>query len=274
MAGHLRVQCFSLALLLASLLPTLLLAADGEEEETTAEPGEDDTKSLLSQLTISMVGDVIDERTFVVRDTAKNARTLVRLGNTAPLERGDLEEADHEKKLEAGKAFLSKLLEKQMIWWKAAPDAHQPSSESSDAQVTVADVWLIDGRHVNSMAKKEGHMLHLEQYQEELAKDILTAEAETAKKQSYKDLEEALKESEAAKAKERAARAEAERAAKKAEEDKGEPLGLAGYCGLAVILVIVVGVATNFGRGSQQKKVNLNKKRGFFGKLWLKLKGA
>merc|ERR1740138_734479 len=105
---------------------------------------------------------------------------------------------------------------------------------------------MIDGRHVNSLAKKEGHVLNLDNYREELARDILTVEAETAKKQSYKDLEEALKESEAAKAKERAAKRQEELAAKKAEEEKGEPLGLAGWFGVATVVIILVGASTNF----------------------------
>lgn len=262
----------ALAVLLASVLPSAMLAAEDAAEVAEGEEG-DETKSLLKQLTISMVGEVVDERTFVVRDTAKNARTLVRLGNTAPLDRGDLDEAEHAKKLEAGKAFLSKMLEKQMIWYKAAPEEHQPKGEGDDEKVVVADVWLIDGRHINSLAEKEGHVLHVEQYREELARDILTVEAESAKKQSYKDLEEALKESEAAKAKERAAKRQEELAAKKAEEEAGEPLGLAGWFGVATLVIILVGAATNFGRESK-KKINLNRKRGFFGRLWQKLKGA
>lgn len=271
-------------MLLGASLPALLLPTVAAEEaaDAPAAPAageedageEDETKSLLKQLTISMVADVVDERTFAIRDTAKNARKLIRLGNTAAPERGDLDEAEHAKKIEAGKAFLAKLLEKQMIWYKAAPEEHQPpSSEEGEDQVVLADVWLIDGRHINSLAKKEGHLFQAEHYQEELARDILTAESEASKKQSYKELEEALKESEKAKAKERAEKEKQARAAKKAEEEKGEPLGFAGWMGIVVLLIIVVGAVTNFGRESK-KKVNLNRKRGFFGRLWLKLKGA
>merc|ERR1719191_958829 len=129
-----------------------------------------------------------------------------------------------------------------MIHYKVAAATHQPAPvEDGDVPVLLADVWLVGGRHVNSLLAKEGHLTHVEEYKEELARDILSAEAEETKKQSYKELEEALKESEAAKAKERAERAAEQRAAEKAELEKGEPIGLAGYFGLAVLLVIVIG---------------------------------
>jgi endonuclease YncB( thermonuclease family) len=268
----------ALALVLGVVLPAVPLAR--AEEATAAAPAdattepaeeeEDDTKKLLKQLTISLVEDVVDERTIAIRNHGKpgSPRIFLRLGNTATPEGASPE------KIEATKAYLSKLVAKQMIHYKAAAEMYQPAPvEDGEAPMMVADVWVVGGKHVNSLLTKEGHLTHIEEYKEELARDILSAEAEETKKQSYKELEEALKESEAAKAKERAEKAAAEKAAEKAEREKGEPIGLGGYMGLAVVLVIVVGVATNFGRPADKKRVNLNKKRGLLGKLWLKLKG-
>jgi endonuclease YncB( thermonuclease family) len=244
-------------------------AADVEEEE-------DETKKLLKQLTISLVEDVVDEQTIAIRNAAKagSPRMLLRLGNTAIPEKGSsLSEAEHKERLQASKDYFSKLVAKQMIHYKVAAEQYQPAPAEDGHEVFLADVWLVGGRHINSLLKKEGHLIHAEQYKEELARDILSAEADESKKQAYKDLEEALKESEAAKAKERAEKVAAQKAAEKAEAEKGEPVGLAGYAGLMVFLAILIGALTNFGRAPEKKKVNLNRKRGFVGRLFAKLKG-
>jgi endonuclease YncB( thermonuclease family) len=262
----------ALALVLGILFPTAPLARAEESAAVTSadtvqeEEEEDETRKLLKQLTITLAEDVVDERTIAVRNAAKagSPRLLLRLGNTATPEG-----AAPEKVVES-KAYLSKLIAKQMIHYKAAADEYQPAS----GETVVADVWIVGGRHVNSLLTKEGHLVHAEEYKEELARDILSAEAEETKKQSYKELEEALKESEAAKAKERKERAAAQKAAEKADQEKGEPIGLGGYAGLMILAIIVIGAVTNFGREDGKKKVNLNRKRSFMGKLWSKMKGT
>jgi hypothetical protein len=238
-------------------------AADAEAPAATEEQN-DETKQLLEQLTISMISEVVDERTLAIRDTTSKGRKLLRLGNTAGPEKGRLSDDDHKEKTEASKAALSKLVGKQMVWWKAAPEENQPKG---DAETVVGDIWLIDGRHINSLLKKEGHLVHVEEYKEELAKNILTAAADEQKKEAYKELEEALKESE--KAKRKAAKEE------KMAEDlaKTEPIGFGGYVGIFMLVGLVLGALTNFGQPSK-KKTNLNRQKGPFEKLWMKLKGA
>merc|ERR1719217_676627 len=137
-----------------------------------------------------------------------------------------------------------------MIWYKPAPENLQPPSPEDAAEPTiiVADVWSIDGRHLSSALQKSGHASHVEEYVSELGKDILTAAAEEEKKDSYKKLEEALKESE--KAKQEAAKAAAREAAAAQEADSVEGFGISGWLGLAVVGVLALGVATNFGRES------------------------
>merc|ERR1719181_2735655 len=151
-----------------------------------------------------MISEVVDERTVLVRDTsAKEARKKtihLRLGNAGPPHRGSLDDSDYAEKANVAKAALAKLVDKQMVWYKAAPESLQaPSTPAGEPDVVIADLWSIDGRHIPTALKKEGHLAELQEYESELAKDILTVAAEHEKKESYKKLEEALKESEAAK---------------------------------------------------------------------------
>lgn len=256
--------------LLCALL--LLLSPATSAEESAAEPAaaeteeEDETKKLLSQLTIVMGGDVVDAQTFTVRDTAKAGKKVMRLGNTRLPEQGDLSDEQYAAKVEAGKAALEKVIGKQMVWHKEAP------VEQSDASTVLVDAWSIDGRHINSMMKSEGHLAHQEEYTSELAKDILSVAAEKSKQESYKELEQALKESQKAEREERK-KARAKAAEEAQAEEESEPIGLAGWCGIAMLGVIVLGALTNFGKGSN-KKVNLNRKRGMFEQFWMKLKGS
>lgn len=257
----------------AVALLALVLTARGEEDaaaEPAAEGAEenDETKKLISQLTIAMIGDVIDERTFELRDSGKGpkgGRTVLRLGNTAPPEQNALSDEDFAKKLEASKEALKTLLGKQMVWWKAAPDEVQ-----TDDGKTVGDAWFFDGRHVNTAQTRAGHLIRVEEYQSDIAKDILQAAAEKDKQESYKKLEEALKESQ--KESKRLAQEEAKKRQQEREEEV-EPIGTAGWLGIAMVLLIIVGVATNFGK-DRKKKVNLNKKKGPLEQLWKKVKGS
>merc|ERR1719276_560257 len=242
------------------------------EADATGDKG--DADNIMKQLTIAMASEVIDERTFSVRDAAQKGKTLVRLGNVAPIEKGSLTEEEYAEKVEAGKAALAKLVEKSMMLWKAAPDEHQPKEEEEDedldGKIVIADAWTVDGRHIPTMLTKEGHLAAAPVYESEFAKDILSAAADEEKRESYKKLEEALKESEAAKAAER----KAQQAAQKAEEEAKDitPIGIGGWIGVIVLSLLVVGALTNFGR-ADKKKVNLNRKKGGFEKLWAKVKG-
>merc|ERR1719174_487510 len=133
-----------------------------------------------------------------------------------------------------------------MIWYKAAPDTVQPANASDATPMVFADVWSTDGLHISSFLKKEGHLSDEQVYETELGKDILTVASEEEKKESYKKLEEALKESE--KAKQEAAKAMREKAEEEEAAENVESFGLSGWLGIAVVLLIAVGAATNFGR--------------------------
>jgi len=262
--------------LLATSAPFAVKAEDvasALENGTTAESQDED--NIMKKLTIAMASEVIDERTFSVRDASQKGKTLVRLGNVAPIEQGSLTDEEYAEKVEAGKAALAKLVEKSMMLWKAAPEEHQPSEyqneedEDLDGKVVIADAWTVDGRHIPSLLAKEGHLVASPVYESEFAKDILSAAADEEKKDAYKKLEEALKESEAAKAAERKAQQEAQMAV---EAEEVEPIGFGGWLGLNVLALTVVGAITNFGR-ADKKKVNLNRRKGGFEKLWAKVKG-
>jgi len=266
----------TIAALLATVPLTAVRAEDAAPAQTddAATENKAEVDNIMKQLTIAMASEVIDERTFSVRDAAQKGKTLVRLGNVAPIEKGSLTEEEYAEKVEAGKAALAKLVEKSMMLWKAAPDEHQPKEdeedEDLDGKIVIADAWTVDGRHIPSLLTKEGHLVASPMYESEFAKDILSAAADEEKKDAYKKLEEALKESEAAKAAERKAQQEAQRAEEEAEDV--EPIGFGGWLGLVVLAVLVVGALTNFGR-EDKKKVNLNRKKGLFEKLWAKVKG-
>merc|ERR1719235_639849 len=103
-----------------------------------------------------------------------------------------------------------------MVFWKEAPEEHQPPAEEGTTPIMVADAWTIDGRHITSMLTKAGHLKADEKYKSEIVRDILSAEADEKKKDSYKKLEEALAES----------NKEKEEAQEEEEEEPVEPLGI------------------------------------------------
>jgi len=250
-------------------------AAMKSSETPVVEGGEaeegDETKKFISQLTIAMSAEVVDERTFAIRDASKGSKqTHVCIGNAGPTPRGSLDDGEYAEKKKVAKEALAKLVDKQMIWYKPAPDTVQPSNSSNTTPMVFADVWSIDGKHLGSFLKKEGHLSDEQVYETDLAKDILTVASEEEKKESYKKLEEALKESE--QAKQEAAKAIREKAEEEEAAENVESFGLAGWLAIAVVLVIVVGAATNFGRPSN-KKLNLNRRRGPLERFWMKLKG-
>lgn len=238
-------------------------AADDQAKDGEGEEGQD--KGILSQLTITLGSDVVDERSFVIRSTeAGSKKTVIRLGNVEAIEKGG---DDYEEKVEKAKKALKQFAESQMVFWKAAPDAAQTKEEVNGMPVVIADVWTIDGRHVPKAMTKAGHLGAKTEYESEIAKDILMAESDDQKRDSYKKLEEALKENNEAQKK--AAEEEAE------DEEPVEPLGFAGWVGLSVPVIIVVGVyfgqPENEGRRSRS---GAKKQKGFFGTLLSKMKGT
>merc|ERR1719469_775422 len=142
-----------------------------------------------------MASEVIDSRTIVIRDGTTRGKTIIRLGNVAAPEKGSLSDEEFAQREAEAKAALEKLVGKQMMLWKAAPDDQQVKSEEGEDEVVLADAWTVDGRHLPTFMAKEGHLISEKVYHEPLAEDILTAKSEAEKKESYKKLEEALKES-------------------------------------------------------------------------------
>jgi len=262
-----------------AVLFAMAMSAHGEKEEAARidaqsdanadDPDVSGTKDLLEQLTIDMSAEVVDERTFALRDRAKAQRKLIRLGNVAPVEKGEMSDEEYDAKVEAGKDYLRTFVEKQMVFYKAAPDVHQLEKQANGEDIMIiADAWTIDGKFISQRMTEAGHLVANPVYVNELAKDILSAESDKSKKEAYKELEEALKENE--KAKQQAAKEAAQQAE---DEEPLEPLGFGGWIGICVLMFLVVGVPTNFGR-PVSKKVNLNKKKNVMEKFFRKLKGA
>lgn len=254
--------------MLSTVLKSLthVSAEDAAAADGAAADGEEKPRNLLEELTINMASEAVDARTFMVRDTAGKGYQHIRLGNVKVPEKGSMSDEEYQEKLDEAKSALAAFVDKQMIFWKPAPDELQPKDEG-DKNVVLADAWTIDGRHITSMLTKAGHLHENKEYENELARDILSAEADERKKEQYKKLEEALKESNDAKA------AAAEEEEEEQAEDDSEPIGVGGWIGLIMIVALVLGTATNFGKG-WKKRTNPNKKRGFIGNLLAKFKLA
>jgi len=257
---------FHLKTLAAVVLATHLFAfARGESHDAPVQDAKkveeaDPTKQLLEQLTIGMM-EVIDERTLKVRSTSpKEKKNMVlRLGNTGAPARGALSEGEYAEKVNAAKAALVKIADKQALWYKAAPDNVQ-----SSAEVTIADLWNKGGMHVNSALKKEGHLSDAKEYEYEFAKDILGAAAKEEKEQSYKKLGELMAEQQK----------EAQAKVKQVEDEEAAaaPFGIGEFLGCALVIGLLVGVATNFGKASHKRK-NMNRRPGLIEQLWRRMLG-
>jgi len=257
---------------LVALALSLIVAA---AEEAAEEVEDNSTGDLIKTLTIGMATETIDERTFILRDMRENTtrkRVLMRLGNVAPIEQAGLSDEEYEKKKETAKKALEETVMKQMVWWKAAADEHQPKpaeGENLEDVPVLVDVWLTNGIHVNTLHRENGHVVKVEEYVSEDSRNILSANSQEEKKKSYEELAEAMKENEEYR------RQLKEEAKKEAEASiPAEPIGVGSWLGLATVLVIILGVATNFGRGNAKGKVNMNRKKGFFEKMMSKVKGA
>ncbi|CAE7649478.1 unnamed protein product [Symbiodinium microadriaticum] len=101
-----------------------------------------------------------------------------------------LPEVPEEARSSAKSALEQKVL-KSMIWWKAAPPSVQRTEDASN--ILVADVWTIEGEHLPSYMVQKGYLLAVQEYEEELAKDILSVASAKEKQEQYQALEEALR---------------------------------------------------------------------------------
>lgn len=244
-----------------------------DEAEDKATGGE--TSDIMKQVTITMVSEVIDSRTIEIRDGTTRGRKLIRLGNVVAPEKGSLSDEEFAQREAEAKAALEKLVGKQMMLYKVAPDEQQVKSEEGEDEVVLADAWTVDGRHLPTFMAKEGHLVSAKVYHEPLAEDILTAKADADKKEGYKKLEEALKESAKATKAEKVAQAKKQREEEKKLEEAEDvvPIGVGGWICLVLVCGLILGVATNFGFKDTKKK-NPNRKQGFFENMFSKLKGA
>lgn len=217
---------------------------------------EDETKQVLDQLTIAMVTEVIDEVTIEISQSGKGegrraGKIHIKLGNIKPVRKGAAHsDEQHTEKRAAAKQALTDLVGSKIIRWKAGPDEHQPAAPaegSKDPQVIVGDMWLSDGRHINGLLANAGHVDRDTVYKSELTRDILQAASEERKKEAFVELERAMRESAREKKKQYAAEL-----AK--EKDAPEPIGVTGWIGLGLLVLMGLAGYYNFGRGSSKKK--------------------
>lgn len=150
---------------------------------------EKNSSQIMEQLTLGMVGDVVDERTFIIRDTSKRGNIKLRLGNVEPPSQGSLNDDSYAAKLATAKKELEALVGRQMVWWKAAPGGQEESSG-----VILGDAWLSDGKHVAGVLQAGGHLQAAAHYISEISGDILAAKTAKDRKAQYQKLADALKE--------------------------------------------------------------------------------
>jgi hypothetical protein len=137
--------------------------AQDEEEETGG------SYSIMKDLEITMVMDVLDGCRFTIRDK-ENKQVTVRVGTLK-----ETDDASH----------LRNMLQRSMILYRPFPDELQ----STEGEVH-ADVWTAEGLHIGLELSKKGveHSGVTTNY----TMDILQVAAEQEKQKSYKDLEKAL----------------------------------------------------------------------------------
>merc|ERR1719410_2499678 len=174
------------------------------------------------------------------------------MGNIKPLRQGAAHsDEEHAAKRAAATEAFKGLVDKQMIWWKAAPDEHQPpppAEDSKEVPTIIGDLWTTDGLHINGFMAKQGHVDRDTKYHSDLARNILTAESEERKKESYAELEKALKENQKEKLKAMEAHAKQQREEAKAKEKaEKEAIGVGGYAALGMVAVLVLAALCNFG---------------------------
>lgn len=58
--------------------------------------------------------------------------------------------------------------------------------------VTVADVWTLEGEHIPSYMVRGGFLSHVEEYQDAMAEDILSVASAKQKRDQLREIEETL----------------------------------------------------------------------------------
>merc|ERR1719379_2647503 len=147
-------------------LALLLLGTAFAQEEEAEEGG---SYSIMKDLEITMVMDVLDGCRFTIRDE-ESTQVTVRVGTLK-----ETDDASH----------LRGMLQRSMILYRPYPEELQ----STDGEVH-ADVWTAEGLHIGLALSKKGveHSGVTTNY----TMDILQVAAEQEKQKSYKDLEKAL----------------------------------------------------------------------------------
>merc|ERR1719379_2169599 len=147
-------------------LALLLLLGTAFAEDDEAEGG---SYSIMKDLEITMVMDVLDGCRFTIRDK-ENKQVTVRVGALQ-----DTDDASH----------LRSMLQRSMILYRPYPEELQ----STDGEVH-ADVWTAEGLHIGMALTKKG--VEPSGVTTNYTMDILQVAAEQEKQKSYKDLEKAL----------------------------------------------------------------------------------
>merc|ERR1719379_182473 len=147
-------------------LALLLLGTAFAQEEEAEEGG---GYSIMKDLEITMVMEVLDGCRFTIRDK-ENKQVTVRVGTLK-----ETEDASH----------LRSMLQRSMILYRPYPEDLQ----GTEGEVH-ADVWTAEGLHIGLALSKKGveHSGVTTNY----TMDILQVAAEQEKQKSYKDLEKAL----------------------------------------------------------------------------------
>merc|ERR1719379_916329 len=147
-------------------LALLLLGTAFAQEEEAEEGG---GYSIMKDLEITMVMEVLDGCRFTIRDK-ENKQVTVRVGTLK-----ETEDASH----------LRSMLQRSMILYRPFPEDLQPTEGEVHA-----DVWTAEGLHIGLALSKKGveHSGVTTNY----TMDILQVAAEQEKQKSYKDLEKAL----------------------------------------------------------------------------------
>jgi hypothetical protein len=183
-------------------LALLLLGTAFAEEEEADSGG---SYSIMKDLEITMVMDVLDGCRFTIRDK-ENKLVTVRVGTLQ-----EAEDASH----------LRSMLQRSMILYRPYPEDLQ----STDGEVH-ADVWTAEGLHIGLALSKKPDV-EATGVTTNYTMDILQVAAEQEKQKSYKDLEKALKDQ---------ANWEGEQARAAQEEEAFAQLK--GKDGLLVVLVV------------------------------------
>jgi hypothetical protein len=183
----------------------LLLLGTAFAEDEEAEGG---SYSIMKDLEITMVMDVLDGCRFTIRDK-ENKQVTVRVGTLK-----ETDDASH----------LRSMLQRSMILYRPFPEELQ----STDGEVH-ADVWTAEGLHIGMALTNKG--VEPSGVTTNYTMDILQVAAEQEKQKSYKDLEKALQDQ---------ARWEGDQAKAAQEEEAFAQLKSKDWLLIVLVLFVVV----------------------------------